>query len=1073
MGITHFIKKSWARFRFKNIIKNEFDINYYLSNNNDVREMGVDPIMHFIDNGWKEGRNPNALFSTSYYLENNPDVYQSNQNPFIHFLLFGINEGRESNPQGIPYFSKKTHKKKFFTSHSTSKRAKEIEKLRETLFFDKDYYLENNPDIAESKLDPVLHYYDYGWKENRKISSAIDIDFLIRMYPQFIQSNTNPITKLLNDKTLANIPRTVDLYLNKSDEPMIVFLINSELNKTTEKYLLQLFDWLKNSSKIAFKIIIWDNEIVMSELDKLYNCLFISENDDTHFSSTQQKIKHFCAYRTKLIYTVFHLDKIKSHLFNGIQAPFLLHINQLSDLPIVKDKFTKKENLYKSIILNNTNGLHGIRKNENNVFSAINNTHPITCIISTIRKTAHIKPWVSIIVPNYNYSKYLKKRIDSILDQTFKDFELIIIDDRSTDESVDVIKPYLNHPFVKFFQNKKNSGSVIHQWRLGVEKASGDFVWIAEADDFCSLDFLEKTIQPFADRVVNISYSNSVTVDENDKITGDYESYYSRLNTNHWNNSYAVYGNEEVNFGLGVKNTIPNASAVLFRRIPLFNILSSQMDRFVLSGDWNIYLKVLGKNSKIAFCSEKLNCHRKHNQTVTSKSTTNNKQLIIDELNKIHQQVFNSFELSNQYYLKWKNHVAGQIMGLYPSIQENSFNDLYPYDKNIQLIKLNIERHNENIIIIASNDSDLSGAPQNILSVARILNQKFGFKCITFCLRKGELFTEFEKCGEAYIADDYGYIPSKNQSISEFILSLNSKPIYSLVNTIVTSVWIPQLKRSFIPIAFLIHDYTHSIDKKRLQYSYELSDIIIYSVDFMIEKNRQDYKFDLNKTSTLPQGLYKEEFLLPRSEDDRRNIRKLNRIPDDAIVVIGCGSVNTRKGVDIFVNIAINVLSSEERRKEVHFIWLGGEIGTITDNEYSRYLYRDIVNSGFSEHIHFIKGTSNVKPYFDASDVFILSSREDPFPTVVQEAIASGLIVAGFEGTGGAIELIRKANGFVFPFLKTDSAVQKIIEISNNLNSKYLSKKEIILNEYNFYNYVDKLNTLITEQLSSTNKPNN
>jgi glycosyltransferase involved in cell wall biosynthesis len=101
---------------------------------------------------------------------------------------------------------------------------------------------------------------------------------------------------------------------------------------------------------------------------------------------------------------------------------------------------------------------------------------------------------VSVIIPNYNHAEYLKQRIDSILNQTYKDFELIILDDCSTDNSREIIDDYTSHfPFITSYYNDINSGSPFTQWDSGVKKAKGEFIWIAESDDFAEADFLEKT----------------------------------------------------------------------------------------------------------------------------------------------------------------------------------------------------------------------------------------------------------------------------------------------------------------------------------------------------------------------------------------------------------------------------------------------------------------------------------------------------------------------------------------------------------------------------------------------------
>ena len=93
-------------------------------------------------------------------------------------------------------------------------------------------------------------------------------------------------------------------------------------------------------------------------------------------------------------------------------------------------------------------------------------------------------PRVTVVTPNYNHAKYLPERIDSILAQTFQDFELLILEDASTDNSREVIESYTGHQNVRAAFNKENNGSPFKQWNLGLSQAKGEYVWFAESDDY-------------------------------------------------------------------------------------------------------------------------------------------------------------------------------------------------------------------------------------------------------------------------------------------------------------------------------------------------------------------------------------------------------------------------------------------------------------------------------------------------------------------------------------------------------------------------------------------------------------
>src|SRR6201984_3673791 len=103
-------------------------------------------------------------------------------------------------------------------------------------------------------------------------------------------------------------------------------------------------------------------------------------------------------------------------------------------------------------------------------------------------------PTVSVIVPNYNHARFLRKRIESVLGQTFQDFELILLDDCSIDDSRAILSQYAGDPRVRIDFNNVNSGSPFKQWNKGVRLARGKYVWIAESDDYADERLLERLV---------------------------------------------------------------------------------------------------------------------------------------------------------------------------------------------------------------------------------------------------------------------------------------------------------------------------------------------------------------------------------------------------------------------------------------------------------------------------------------------------------------------------------------------------------------------------------------------------
>lgn len=124
---------------------------------------------------------------------------------------------------------------------------------------------------------------------------------------------------------------------------------------------------------------------------------------------------------------------------------------------------------------------------------------------------------VSVIIPNYCHARFLNQRIDSVLNQTYRDYEVIILDDCSTDNSREIIESYRNHPKISHIvYNEKNSGSTFIQWEKGFELARGEYIWIAESDDVARSTFLEECMNAFSSYSdVSIVFSDCLFVDEN------------------------------------------------------------------------------------------------------------------------------------------------------------------------------------------------------------------------------------------------------------------------------------------------------------------------------------------------------------------------------------------------------------------------------------------------------------------------------------------------------------------------------------------------------------------------------
>jgi glycosyltransferase involved in cell wall biosynthesis/predicted nucleic acid-binding Zn-ribbon protein len=228
---------------------------------------------------------------------------------------------------------------------------------------------------------------------------------------------------------------------------------------------------------------------------------------------------------------------------------------------------------------------------------------------------------ISVIVPNYNYAKYLESRLDSIVAQGDLVREIIVIDDASSDGSVDVVRSWCRSRGtpVRLIVNQANSGNVTIQWARGARLATSDFIWLAEADDLAEPGMMARLMERLQDPQVVLAYCESRGIDEDGVVTmPNYRQWLSDLDGERWSRSWVSDGREEVARYLSVKNTIPNASAVLFRREALVDALARVLPvarRSRSCGDWLTYCEVLLKG-RLAFVAEPMNLHRRHSRSV-------------------------------------------------------------------------------------------------------------------------------------------------------------------------------------------------------------------------------------------------------------------------------------------------------------------------------------------------------------------------------------------------------------------------------------------------------------------------
>ncbi|MFF3923928.1 glycosyltransferase [Paenibacillus lactis] len=332
---------------------------------------------------------------------------------------------------------------------------------------------------------------------------------------------------------------------------------------------------------------------------------------------------------------------------------------------------------------------------------------------------------VSVIIPNYNYENFIEERLNSIIYQTIKPKEIIFLDDKSSDNSVKIAESILKRSGIsyKIIVNESNVGC-FNQWIRGFQEATGEFIWIAEADDKCRNDLLERLIPLFEDEEVNLAYCQSEIIDEySQSVDYVYTKYTEDLSPTKWDSPYCLEGREEVVQGLAIKNTIPNASAVLFRKTALEGI-DNELKKYQIGGDWLAYLYVL-RIGKISFIPEVLNYHRRHSSSIVSRNEQ--KVQLYLEMISVKMFILDNFQIPRFIMDPFLNHVSNEYKRLgcqgYKSrnileneILHSKYKELIDKTKE-NITSVNYLNHKKRILFVAP-DLEVGGGQMLVVRLA-------------------------------------------------------------------------------------------------------------------------------------------------------------------------------------------------------------------------------------------------------------------------------------------------------------------------------------------------------------------
>jgi glycosyltransferase involved in cell wall biosynthesis len=263
----------------------------------------------------------------------------------------------------------------------------------------------------------------------------------------------------------------------------------------------------------------------------------------------------------------------------------------------------------------------------------------------------------------------------------------------------------------------------------------------------------------------------------------------------------------------------------------------------------------------------------------------------------------------------------------------------------------------------------------------------------------------FREIGEVVIAGDSGIGASHLHDVSL---------IYS--NTITNGNFLGMQPYGNIPILTHVHEMDYVIE---LHGSDNIREVKRHTVHFISCSKAaaaaltRSQGIDAARISVVPGSVSPSDILGKSKTKSPFEIRKSLYIDEKAFVILGCGTRDLRKGIDLYIQLASFCARNKQPGRRLEFLW----IGSTANDPVSDILLRDIRKLGAPINLQFLGELENPYPYIAAADLFCLPSREDPFPLVMLEAGALGKPTLAFKEAGGAEEYCLQGAGFLVPYL--------------------------------------------------------
>jgi glycosyltransferase involved in cell wall biosynthesis len=908
-----------------------FDAAFYRDNTPEIAARGVDPVEHFITDGWRQGRQPNRYFDTNWYLQQNPDVARAGANPLRHYIVIGEAEGRAPSPIfDLAWYATRHRAEAGKTLLAHFLRRRFDGSVSPVAEFDAAFYLARYPDVAEARVDPFEHYLLYGYREGRDPSPDFDTRFYLHRYLDG-ELDQNPLlhfrahrqqlrlhtTPPHSDTGVFNEVRKFVRPGPDFEQPHKLPIAAERRAKVLAYYLPQFHTVPENDAWWGTGFTEWTAIArAMPRFEGHYQPRIPRDLGHYTLGASAEGIavmrKQIELARGAGLFGFVHYF----YWFNGrrlLADPLEAYLAEPTlDLPFclmwANENWTRRWDGSEDEVLISQD------------YRRADDVALIDTFARHFRDPRYIRVAGRPLLMIYRADTIPETpatiaRWRKLLRDRHDEYPVLVI---SQSFGTSDPRPMGFDGAIEFPPHKLGAGVVPCNGNLRYfDLQAGAHVY--RYDDFVAASLAE----PVPDFPLIKTAVPSWDNDARRQGAG-----------------LALYGSTPAKYQAWIEGLVEHARAHPFLGEP-----------FVCVNAWNEWAEGAYLEPDVHYGAAYLNA--------TARAVT---RAVPDA-------------------------TAGKLL-------------------------------------LVGHDAFAAGAQHLLLHLLQRLQQGQGLNVEYLLLGDGKLTTEYAAVAAGAVFKDP---PRQQAALGERIADWVKRGFTTAVVNTSAAAWIvPKLKAAGMRVTLLVHEMPRMLREKDLvpgaRAGAAAADCIVFAASAVRDRFAELAPFDSQNALIMPQGSYRTP---ERSTEARARLRAELGIGDDTQLVLGAGYADLRKGFDLFLQVW---RAARRRNAEVMFCWIGD-----IDPLMRTYLGDEIAEAEATGSFRFAGFQKAIADWLSAADVFALTSREDPFPAVVQEAMCAGLATVAFADSGGIPEmLMRHRCGEVVPMADADAMADSLLRIAGD-----------------------------------------